>query len=160
MILYKVFGAFIAIFSFAIMLDTPKKYLTYAGVVGAIGWFVYLIANNQFANDILATFLSALAIAFVSQVFARIFKVPMTVFLVAGILPTVPGAGMYRIVYYFIQNDMDMAAHYLAVTLELAGAIAIGIFLVDAAFRVFQKGWKQNSLRYQEKNVDKKSKIV
>ena len=79
----------------------------------------------------------------------------MTVFLVAGILPTVPGAGMYRIVYYFIQNDMDMAANYLALTLELAGAIAIGIFLVDAMFRVFQKGWKQNSLRYQEKHIDK-----
>ena len=155
MILYKVMGAFIAIFAFAIMLETPRKYLPYAGLVGAIGWFVYLIVMKENPNEILATFLSALAIAFVSQIFARIFKIPVTVFLVAGILPTVPGAGMYRIVYYFNQNDMSMAAHYLALTLELAGAIAIGIFLVDAIFRMFQKGWKQNSLRYQEKNIDK-----
>ena len=62
---------------------------------------------------------------------------------------------MYRIVYYFIQNDMNMAAYYLALTLELAGAIAIGIFLIDAIFRMFQKGWKQNSLRYQEKNIER-----
>ena len=155
MIWFKVLGAFIAIFSFAIMLETPKKYLVYAGLVGAIGWFVYLIIMKQNPNEIFATFLSALAIALVSQIFARVFKIPVTVFLVAGILPTVPGAGMYRIVYYFIQNDMDMAANYLALTLELAGAIAIGIFLVDAMFRVFQKGWKQNSLRYQEKHIDK-----
>ena len=155
MIIYKVIGAFIAIFSFAIMLETPKKYLVYAGLVGAIGWFVYLIVMATNPNEIFATFLSALAIAFVSQIFARVFKLPVTVFLVAGILPTVPGAGMYRIVYYFIQNDMDMAARYLALTLELAGAIAIGIFLIDAMFRVFQRGWKQNSLRYQEKGIDK-----
>ena len=155
MILYKVIGAFIAIFSFAIMLETPKKYLAYAGVVGAIGWLVYLLAMTKSPNEILATFLSALAIALVSQIFARVLKLPVTVFLVAGILPTVPGAGMYRIVYYFIQNDMSMAAHYLALTLELAGAIAIGIFLVDAMFRMFQKGKKQNSLVYEEKKIDK-----
>lgn len=155
MILYKVVGAFVAIFAFAIMLETPKKYITYAGIVGAIGWLVYLLAIEKNPNEILATFLSALAIAFVSQIFARIFKIPVTVFLVAGILPTVPGAGMYRIVYYFIQNDMDMAAHYLALTLELAGAIAIGIFIIDAMFRMFQKGIKQNSLRYPEKKIDK-----
>lgn len=155
MISIKVIGAFIAIFAFAVILEIPKKYLAYAGIVGAIGWFVYLIALEGGANDIFATFLSAMAIAFVSQIFARIFKTPVTVFLVAGILPTVPGAGMYRIVYYFIQNDTATAAHYLTVTLELAGAIAIAIFLVDAVFRVFQKGWKQNSLRYQQKNVAK-----
>lgn len=155
MILYKVVGAFVAIFAFAIMLETPKKYITYAGIVGAIGWLIYLLAIEKNPNEILATFLSALAIAFVSQIFARIFKIPVTVFLVAGILPTVPGAGMYRIVYYFIQNDMDMAAHYLALTLELAGAIAIGIFIIDAMFRMFQKGIKQNSLRYPEKKIDK-----
>ena len=155
MIVYKVIGAFIAIFSFAIMLETPKKYLPYAGIVGAIGWLVYLLMLAKSPNEILATFLSALAIALVSQIFARVLKLPVTVFLVAGILPTVPGAGMYRIVYYFIQNDMDMAAHYLALTLELAGAIAIGIFLVDAMFRMFQKGRTQNSLTYIEKNIDK-----
>ena len=116
MIGYKVIGAFVAIFAFAIMLETPKKYLAYAGIVGAIGWLVYLFVMAKNPNEILATFLSALAIALVSQIFARVFKIPVTVFLVAGILPTVPGAGMYRIVYYFIQNDMDMASNYLALT--------------------------------------------
>ncbi|MBQ8802954.1 MAG: threonine/serine exporter family protein [Tyzzerella sp.] len=160
MILIKVIGAFLAIFSFAIVLETPKKYLVYAGIVGAVGWLVYLLALEGGANDVFATFLSAAAIALVSHIFARVFKTPVTVFLVAGILPTVPGAGMYRIVYYFIQNDTAMASYYLTITLELAGAIAIALFLVDAVFRAFQKGWKQNSLRYQEKNVDKSSKIV
>ncbi len=153
MIAYKVLGAFIAIVGFAIMLEIPKKYLAYAGMVGAIGWFVYLIALENQPNEVLATFLSALSIALVSQIFARIFKLPVTVFLVSGILPTVPGAGMYRIVYYFIQNDMEMTSYYLTMTLEIAGAIAIGIFLVDAIFRVFQRSFRQ-------KGIDKSSKIV
>lgn len=151
----KVIGAFLAIVSFAILLETPKKYLVCAGIVGAVGWFVYLLAGSQGANEVMATFLSAFAIAFVSHVFARVFKTPVTVFLVAGILPTVPGAGMYRIGYYLFQMNTEMTAYYITSTLQLAGAIAIALFVVDGVFRVFQKEWKQNSLRYQEKNVDK-----
>ena len=151
----KVFGAFLAIFCFAIMLETPKKYIVYAGVVGAIGWFVYLFAGGMGAGDVLATFLSALTIAFVSHVFARIFKTPVTGFLIAGILPTVPGAGMYHIGYYLFQSNMEMTGYYISNTLQLAGVIAAAIFIVDAVFRVFRV-----SLKYEEKNVDKLTKIV
>lgn len=153
--LVKVIGAFIAIFAFAVLVEIPRKYLWCAGTVGAIGWFVYVLAGTCGAGEIFATFLSAAVIAFVSHIFARIFKVPVTVFLIAGILPTVPGAGMYRIVYYLIQKDTQMGGYYFVTTLELAGVIAIALFIVDAVFHMFQKGWKQNSLRYQEKNVDK-----
>lgn len=146
----KVIGAFIAIAAFAILLETPKRYLSYAGIVGAVGWFVYLVCGKVGATEVFATFLSAMAIAIVSHIFARVFKVPVTVFLIAGILPTVPGAGMYRIAYSVISGNSEMTAHYLIATLELAGAIAIGIFIVDAIFRVTQKDFKQNSLKYNK----------
>ena len=142
----KVIGAFLAIMAFAIMLETPKKYLWCAGTVGAIGWFVYLLAERQGMNTIVATFISAAVIAFVSHIFARIFKTPVTVFLIAGILPTVPGAGMYKVVYHLIQRDSQMSAHYLVTTLELAGVIALALFVVDAIFRFTQKEWKKKEL--------------
>ena len=145
----KVCGAFLAILCFAIMLETPKKYIVYAGIVGAVGWLVFLIAGEMGANDVFATFLSALTIAFISHVFARVFKTPVTGFLIAGILPTVPGAGMYHIGYYLFQKDMGMLGHYITSVLQIAGVIAAALFLVDAFFRmVFQK------------SVDKSSEIV
>ena len=146
----KVLGAFLAIYAFAIVLETPKKYLWCAGVVSAVGWFVYLQSQQVGMDDVMATFLSATAISIVSHIFARVFRAPVTVFLVAGILPTVPGAGMYRLAASFIAGDSGMAAQNLIVTLELAGVIAMGIFLVDAIFRLFQHGWKQNSMRYEK----------
>ena len=146
----KVLGAFLAIYAFAIVLETPKKYLWCAGVVSAVGWFVYLQSQQVGMDDVMATFLSATAISIVSHIFARVFRAPVTLFLVAGILPTVPGAGMYRIAASFIAGDSGMAAQNLIVTLELAGVIAMGIFLVDAIFRLFQHGWKQNSMRYEK----------
>ncbi len=150
----QLIGAFIAIVAAAVLIETPKGYLWCAGVVGTAGWLVYLIGQKMGANDILATFLSAMMITIVAHIFARIFKAPVTVFLIAGIFPTVPGAGMYRIAYHLIAGENKLVAHYLTTTLELAGVIALGIFVVDAFFRMFQKEWKQNSLRYQ-KNREK-----
>lgn len=149
----KIIGAFLAIFCFAIMLETPKKYLVHAGIVGAVGWFVYLFAGKLGANDVFATFLSAFTIALISHVFARILKTPVSVFLIVGILPTVPGAGMYHIGYYLFQKNMDMTGYYITSTLQIAGVIAAAIFLVDAIFRL-------NFLGNFEKNVDKSAKIV
>ena len=83
-----------------------------------------------------ACFLSALVISLLAHIFARIFKAPVTVFLIAGILPTVPGAGMYRAVYYIIADDRARSSYYLIQTLEIAGVIALAIFIVDAVFRI------------------------
>lgn len=149
----KIFGTFLAVLTFAILIETPKKELIYAGIVGAAGGASYLISEQFGMGTVMASFVSALSIALVSHIFARVFKKPVTLFLIAGILPTVPGAGMYRIVYYIIAGDRAMSSYYLVQTAEVAGAIALAIFIMDTLFRLFLKGWKQNSLQYVRKKT-------
>lgn len=145
----KILGAFIAIFSFSLLIEIPRKYLFLAGIVGAVGGIAFVACTDLLQmGTVLASFWSAFTVALLSHSFARIFKAPVTLFLIAGILPTVPGAGMYRIVYSMALEDTAMAGYYLVQTLEIAGVIALAIFLMDSVFRVFQKGWKQNSLKY------------
>ena len=146
----KILGAFLSIFAFSVYLETPKKHIFKAGLVVAIGGFVYLAALQLHGGDVLASFLSALAVSLVSHIFARIFKTPVTLFLVAGILPTVPGAGMYRTVHHLLIEDEAKAAYYMIQTLEIAGAIALAIFLVDSVFRAAQRGnWKDLILKHR-----------
>lgn len=129
-------GCFVAVAAFAVLLETPRKYLLHAGIAGAIGGLVYLFSVQQGMEVVLASFFSALAIALTSHTFARVFKAPVTIFLIAGILPTVPGAGMYRIVYYIIAGDSSKSSYYLIQTLEIAGVIALAIFIMDTIFKV------------------------
>lgn len=145
----RVFGAFLAVYSFAYLIETPKKYVLRAGLVGALGCLVYTIGINTGLGEVLSSFLSALSVAFLSHTFARIFKAPVTLFLIAGILPTVPGTGMYQTVHYIIEGNQKMTAYYLTQTLEIAGVIALAIFVMDTVFGLLKKGgWKQNSLKY------------
>ena len=98
-ILIRSMGAFLAVLSFGLVLELPKKYLFHAGLVGGLGWLVYQVVEVCLVSEPMAAFLSSLMVAGMSHVFARKLKAPVTVFLVAGILPSVPGASIYRCVY-------------------------------------------------------------
>lgn len=152
----KTIGFFIAVFSFSMLINSPKKYLIWAGISGAAAGFIYMICMEAGWNTVISSFWSALAAGLISHIFARALKAPVTIFLIGGILPTVPGNGIYQIMNYVLQNDRSMASFYLTQTLEIAGAIALAIFLMDTLFKVVRKGeWKQDSLRYIQKGERK-----
>ncbi len=132
-------GAFLAVISFSLILELPKKHVVLAGGIGAASWLVYLLVQASSGSVIAAAFLSSLLVALSSHIFARIFKAPVTVFLVAGILPSVPGASIYRSVSYVIANNPELSSHYLVETLQVSGAIAMAIFIMDSLFRLGQK---------------------
>ena len=93
-LLLVIAGGFVAISGFAVLVETPRKYILQAGIAGSAGSGVYFFSVQHGLDAVPASFFSALVISLLAHTFARIFKAPVTVFLIAGILPTVPGAGM------------------------------------------------------------------
>jgi uncharacterized membrane protein YjjB (DUF3815 family) len=84
----------------------------------------------------LQNFVSAVTVAIFSEIMARVFKTPSTVFLIVGILPMVPGGGIYYTMKYCIEGNMDMFVSKLITTLGVAGAIAVGVSLVSSVVRI------------------------
>lgn len=130
----QLISVFIGVVGFAILLEIQKRYLVYCGVAGTVGWAVYLLAQQFFPMG--SVFFSSFCIALLSQIFARRLRCPVTVFLIPGIYPSVPGAGIYRTVYYLIMGENSLAAHYLLETLTIAGMIALGIYIVDILWKL------------------------
>ncbi len=146
--LIQVIGAFFAVLAMSVILSVPKKFLFYSSFVGAAGWLVYLLMLKTGAIETIGIFVATLAAALISHSFARLFKAPVTIFLIPAILPTVPGVGMYRIVYYMIIGDRNMTGYYFSQTLQIAGMIAIAIFIMDTVFRTA----KQTTYAKKSKN--------
>ena len=96
----QVIGAFLGVVGMSIVIGVPKKLIFYSGAVGAIGWWVYLLIEAMYPTlSILQAFVATMVVALISHIFARLLKAPGTVFLIPGIMPMVPGAGMYRTAY-------------------------------------------------------------
>lgn len=132
----QIIGAFFAVVTIAVLNGVPVKFLLYSGTVGAAGWAVYLLMRYAEYPEALSMFAATLVVSIVSHVYARVLKAPVTLFLVCGILPLVPGVAMYRVVYYLLISDRATAGHYAWTTVSVTGAIALAVFFVDTVFKL------------------------
>lgn len=123
---------FLATLSFAILFSAPKRQLLFCGLTGAIGWIVYLIIMEQNGGIALANVCASFTLTLMARIFAAFNRHPVTVYLLAGIFPLVPGAGIYYTSYYFIMHEMESFAKYGAQTLIIAGSIVFGIVFGSA----------------------------
>ena len=128
------FYSFLAWFGFSIVFNLRGRVLWLSALGGAVCWFFYLLMGFS-GNDIFQYFIASVAISVYSEVLARVVKVPVTAFLIPGIIPMVPGGGIYYTMEYCIQGKMDQFASTGLHTIGIAGAIAIGILLVSSVFR-------------------------
>ena len=130
----QLISVFFGVIGFALVLEVQKKYLVYCGIAGTIGWAAYLLGQQFLPMG--SVFFSSFCIALLSQIFARKLHCPVTVFLIPGIYPSVPGAGIYRTVYYIIMGENALAGYYFLETLTTAGMIALGIYIVDILWKL------------------------
>lgn len=130
--IFEMFVAFAATLAFAVIFDVSRSELIFCGISGLVSEGVYWLvvrADNGKAFAVLVAALTATALA---RTLANVRKVPVTVYLICGIIPLVPGAGMYKTVYNAIASDYSQAVLVGIDTIKTATAIAVGIFLVFA----------------------------
>lgn len=138
--------AFVAVFFIAVTLEAPKRTLRYGALAGGLGWGVYLV-GLLFMDIVAATFMASLFIAWIAHLFARYLKTPVTIYFIPAFIALVPGAGVYQSVYSFINKEYALAQQHLVLTLQISGAIALAIFIVDSLFGLLSriKASKKNS---------------
>ena len=113
-----------------------KKTIFVSALGGGLGWFAYLI-SAPFASVVMQNFIAAITVALFSEFMSRILKTPSTVFLVIGVLPMVPGGGIYYTMEYGVQGNTEMFIEKGLETIAVAGAIAIGVSVASAIFRMY-----------------------
>lgn len=119
--------SFLSTIGFSIIFNVPKGLIAKSGFIGGIGWVVYYISGLFLYNNIISTFLAAITVGILGELFARHFKKPATVFMIPGIIPLVPGAGMYYTMLALVEENLYVAATKGTETLFIAAAISIGV---------------------------------
>ena len=102
----------------------------YSGIIGTVGYVVYMLLGQSTAGY----FFSTLTIAVLCEIAARIFKKAATLYLISALIPIVPGIGLYRTMRYLVEDNMSMAAQVGAETLIGVCAIALAITFSSIIF--------------------------
>lgn len=143
MIMTQFIVCIISTLSFAVLFNAPKKELAYCGFTGGIGWLVYLAATEHSISIYVSCLLATILLTLLSRTLAALRRKPVTLYLIPGIFPLVPGAGIYYTAYYLIMGQMEDFSSKGAETFLIAGSIALGIVfgfaLPQSLFHALQK---------------------
>lgn len=130
---------FISCIGFGYLFNCSKSSIIKGSIAGALGWWVYQYCSGKGINPIISTFIGSLTLSIICEVYARVYKDAVTVFVLPAILPLVPGAGLYYTMLYYIQNNYSLASAKGIQTLGCAVAIATGLLIVSSISRFIFK---------------------
>ena len=131
MLLRMSFVSFIVTFGFGILFNIKGKKLLFAALGGGLSWYCYSLPLSLGLSEVSSLFISALVFSTYSEVLARIFKTPVTSFVICALFPLVPGSGMYYTMLATINGDLQNAVHLGINTLANAGTLALGVIFIS-----------------------------
>lgn len=126
----QLIAAMLGTTAFSVLFSVPRKYYLAAGAVGMLGWLVYLlIVRHTEMNVVGGTFFAATFVAVLSRYCAVWLKCPSTVFLICGIFPLIPGAGVFWSSYYTVSEQIGPALGAGFTAFKVTIAIVLGIII-------------------------------
>ncbi|MBU3216182.1 threonine/serine exporter family protein [Clostridium estertheticum] len=133
------FYAFLSSLCFGVLFNIRGKNLIIASLGGGLAWLTYLISGRLQPSLVFSLFLASMVGSIYSEIMARLYKNPVTMFVICAIIPLVPGGGMYYATLEAVKGNFTVALTKGAETLFSAGAIAVGIVLVASISTIFKK---------------------
>ena len=125
----EILSAVIGTVSFSVLFGVPREYYPYCGFIGGAGWLVYCLAE-LFLPGSGPCFAATAVVILLSRTAAVMKRCPVTIFLIAGIFPLVPGAGVYWTVYHIVMEELFLAVSTGYSAMKEAIAIVMGIVFV------------------------------
>lgn len=139
----EILSAVIGTVSFSVLFGVPREYYPYCGFIGGAGWLVYCLAE-LFLPGSGPCFAATAVVILLSRTAAVMKRCPVTIFLIAGIFPLVPGAGVYWTVYHIVMEELFLAVSTGYLAMKEAIAIVMGIvFVFELPQKLFVRtaGW-------------------
>lgn len=125
----------IAVMFYSILMNSPKRSIIYAALISGLGYVIFDISRYIANNEMLGYFIATLFIAVFGEVFARIKKMPSTIFIFPAIIPLVPGVGLYQTMLKLVQDEYEEALSKGVRTIFIAGTIAVAIAIINVLAR-------------------------
>lgn len=133
----QVICAVIGSLGFSFIFHLKRDKLLVASVGGGLTWLFYLLVVHRVNGEFAAYFLATVFATFYAELMARVKKAPATIFVIAALIPLIPGGSLYYTMEYLMQKDMEMMRSKAAETAMLALAIAMGITIVIMLLDLF-----------------------
>lgn len=130
--------AYIGTVSFAVLFGVPRKFYHACGICGTFGWIVYLLSTKLIGTgNFEALFFATMVVVLSAYQCASRLHCPVLIFLVCGIFPLVPGAGVFWTSYYIVSDQLQEALVSGFTACKGTFSIVFGIIIITEITRKF-----------------------
>jgi len=143
--LWQCLGAFLGTWGFAALYNVDKEQYLLSGIVGMLGWVVYLVTLRfAGATPVISSLAASFAVCLMSRFSAVPTRCPAQIFIICGIFTLVPGAGLFWFSYYLTAGNIGLGMEFGFLAVKVAIAIVMGIILAmelpQSFFSHYKKG--------------------
>lgn len=130
------FLAFFTAVGFSIIFHVPARHIAVASLIGGCGYLLYFLVLTETGSVLIGCFFGAGLVSLLSEVASRVFKDITTIFIIPGIIPIVPGTGMYLTMFYAVDGQLEEAINTGVQTLIAAVTIALALAFVASIVKI------------------------
>jgi Uncharacterized conserved protein len=134
-IIYELVICTAATVFFSLLMYAPPKTLPASALLGGVSWILYRLIVTSGRTQFLAYFMATLLVAVVSEILARIYKMPATIFIFPSVISLVPGTGLYQAMLSLVEEDYVTLRDVATQTLFAFCAITVAIALTGVVAR-------------------------
>ena len=133
LVFLRLLAAFVGVFGFSILFNSPVKVAFSAGVIGGIADTINLELVQYFglAPEI-GAFVGALIAGLLASAVWKMTKYPRTAITVPSIVIMIPGLYLYKAIFYMAQFNVDDAASWLIRAIMVIVFLPFGLIVARA----------------------------
>lgn len=126
-LILRIVAGTVSTLGFAIIFKLKVRLWPFATICGFAACILYFGLSELLEGEFLPNAISAFAVGLLSEVFARVCKAPVTVFLLPGCIALVPGGTLYYTMSNLLSENNELAARFFLTTLTVGVGIGGGI---------------------------------
>lgn len=135
-LLVRLTASFVGSATFAVVFKANRRHVVFGGLNGLFTYFVYYAVFYLLESAFAAALLSTAIAAVFAELLARKRRAPANVFLIPGVIPTVPGSNLYFFMRNMLEANLAVAVAELGTALSVALGIACGTVSVSITWGI------------------------
>lgn len=120
---------------FSLWFNVRGRKIIFCALGAFLTWGAYLLANRFFPSVFAATLFGSITCALYAQIMARLHKAPATIFQTVSVIPMIPGATLYYMMYGLVVRDVPFAVSKCGDLLLICFGIVLGFMTVEVINR-------------------------
>lgn len=133
----KLLWAMLGTLGFGLIFNVRKNKLIYVMIGGFINYLAYMLTFNFTNNVFLSAAVCAVVTSLYSEVMAILLKCPTTIFILTGLIPSVPGSSLFYTMQNLVLKDSGEALRQGIITIEVILGIVSGMLFASVIMAMF-----------------------